>query len=105
MLVPVLPEPAEHRKARSRCEEKAYTWGAKAEDNTLTWEAAEGADSFVIFARGYKEKTYKKIGTATEKSFYLSVLKKGTYDIIVRYEKCGVMAKCRNSAYVIAFVR
>ncbi|MBR4345892.1 MAG: hypothetical protein IKP75_03010 [Oscillospiraceae bacterium] len=85
--------------------EKAYTWGAKAEDNTLTWEAAEGADSFVICARGYGEKTYKKIGTTTEKTFDLSVLKKGTYDIIVRHEKGGVMAKCRNSAYVTALVR
>ena len=85
--------------------EKAYTWGAKVEDNILTWEAAEGADSFVISARAYGEKTYKEIGTTKDKSFDLSSLKKGSYDIRVRYVKNNVRAKCRNSAYTIALIK
>ena len=74
------------------------TWNAKLDGSTLTWEAKDGADGFVISIRAKGAKAFKRFDRVTEKSADLSRLKAGTYTVYVRYEKDGKLAKCRQSA-------
>ncbi|MBR4346149.1 MAG: hypothetical protein IKP75_04360 [Oscillospiraceae bacterium] len=74
------------------------TWNAQLDGSTLTWEAKDGADGFVISIRAKGAKAFKRFDRVTEKSADLSKLKPGTYTIYVRYEKDGKLAKCRQSA-------
>ena len=74
------------------------TWNAKLDGSTLTWEAKDGADGYVISIRAKGAKAFKRFDRVTEKSADLSKLKPGTYTIYVRYEKDGKLAKCRQSA-------
>ncbi len=74
------------------------TWNAQLDGKTLTWEAKDGADGFVISIRAKGAKAFKRFDRVTEKSADISRLKPGTYTIYVRYEKDGKLAKCRQSA-------
>ena len=74
------------------------TWNAQLSGKTLTWEAKDGADGYVISIRAKGAKAFKRFDRVTEKSADLSKLKAGTYTIYVRYEKDGKLAKCRQSA-------
>ena len=74
------------------------TWNAQLDGTTLTWEAKDGADGFVISIRAKGAKAFKRFDRVTEKSADISRLKPGTYTIYVRYEKDGKLAKCRQSA-------
>ena len=74
------------------------TWNAQLDGSTLTWEAKDGADGFVISIRAKGAKAFKRFDRVTEKSADLSRLKAGTYTVYVRYEKDGKLAKCRQSA-------
>gem|GEM_PF-6195733 len=84
--------------------EEALTWDAKISGNILTWSSADGADRFVISAKKKGETTWKRIGTTTKNSYELSALN-GSYTIMVRYEKDGVLAKARNSAKTAAEIK
>ena len=76
------------------------TWNAQLDGTTLTWEAKDGADGFVISIRAKGAKAFKRFDRVTEKSADISRLKPGTYTIYVRYEKDGKLAKCRQSARI-----
>ncbi len=78
--------------------DEMLTWNAKLDGKTLTWEAKDGADGFVISIRAKGAKAFKRFARVTEKSADLSKLKPGTYTVYVRYEKDGKLAKCRQSA-------
>ena len=78
--------------------DEMLTWNAKLDGTTLTWEAKDGADSYVISIRGKGDKAFKRFDRVTEKSADLSKLKAGTYTVYVRYEKDGKLAKCIQSA-------
>ena len=81
------------------------TWNAKLDGSTLTWEAKDGADGFVISIRAKGAKAFKRFDRVTEKSADLSRLKAGTYTIYVRYEKDGKLAKCRQSARITITIK
>ena len=81
------------------------TWNAKLDGSTLTWEAKDGADGFVISIRAKGAKAFKRFDRVTEKSADLSKLKAGTYTIYVRYEKDGKLAKCRQSARITITIK
>ncbi len=68
------------------------TWNVQLNGNTLTWDAKDGADEFLIYAKK-QGTTYKKIGTATEQTFEIPAMARGTYTIAVRYYKDGEGAK------------
>ena len=68
---------------------------------TLTWDAKDGADGYVISIRGKGDKAFRRLDRVTDKSAVLSDLKPGTYTVYVRYEKDGKLAKCRQSARTI----
>ena len=74
------------------------TWNAKLDGKTLTWEAKDGADGYVISIRAKGAKAFRRFDRVTDKSADLSKLKPGTYTVYVRYEKDGKLAKCRQSA-------
>ncbi len=78
--------------------DEMLTWNAQLDGSTLTWEAKDGADGFVISIRAKGAKAFKRFARVTEKSADLSKLKPGTYTVYVRYEKDGKLAKCRQSA-------
>ena len=68
------------------------TWNVQLNGSTLTWDAKEGADEFIIYAKKKGDLSYKKIGTAAEQTFEMPSLDKGTYTICVRYVKNGEKA-------------
>ncbi|MBQ4257170.1 MAG: hypothetical protein II714_05910 [Oscillospiraceae bacterium] len=81
------------------------TWNAKLDGKTLTWEAKDGADGFVISIRAKGDKAFKRFDRVTEKSADISKLKAGTYTVYVRYEKDGKLAKCRQSARITITIK
>ena len=85
--------------------DEMLTWNAKLDGKTLTWEAKDGADGFVISIRAKGAKAFKRFDRVTEKSADLSKLKAGTYTIYVRYEKDGKLAKCRQSARITITIK
>ena len=82
-------------------EEEMLTWNAELSGTTLTWDAKDGADGYVISIRGKGDKAFRRLDRVTEKSAVLSNLKPGTYIVYVRYEKDGKLAKCRQSARAV----
>ena len=82
-------------------EEEMLTWNAQLSGTTLTWDAKDGADGYVISIRGKGDKAFRHLDRVTEKSADLSDLKPGTYIVYVRYEKDGKLAKCRQSARAV----
>ncbi len=85
--------------------DEMLTWNAQLDGSTLTWEAKDGADGFVISIRAKGAKAFKRFDRVTEKSADLSKLKPGTYTIYVRYEKDGKLAKCRQSARITITIK